>query len=108
MLETPPKTRAPTSISISISGGALQTLDPALGRGKRRLINGRLDGYLDRGTGLRFSFGNARLANSRAMIEVLWPPSSRRFVRDGLDGQEIVLESDGVGIEQMLDAFVAP
>ena len=35
------------------------------------------------------------------------PPSSRRFFRDGLKGQEIVLEANGVGIEEFLDAFAA-
>src|SRR5580704_7228174 len=65
------------------------------------------DGYLDRGTGLRFSFGTAQLVNIGVTIGIVGPPSRGRLIGNGLEGQEIVLEANGIGIEKMLDAFVA-
>src|SRR5580704_14519051 len=61
-MQNSPETRAPRQLYI---GWGTADFRPCGGARQPGLIKGRPDGYLDRGTGLRFSFGTARLVDFR-------------------------------------------
>src|ERR1700689_3349052 len=100
-MQNSPETRAPRYLYI---GWGTANFRPCAGSRQTASYKGGPDGYLDRGTGLRFSFGTVRLVNFRVTIGILGPPSSGRLLGNGLEGQEIVLKANGVGIEKLLDA----